>query len=482
MSNNNTARGLYKTIAKTKTHLVQSREIATTCVCPYLFKMSYPFGVSEGERDYLAANTVHDVMSIALPTTILDNWQEGVKKFEWISIAEKIEKDSEDIVEKAISNAQEKIKTEEKTIPSKNFNLEGFRADVEYRFHGLLVGIAKRLMTHYERPKRALTEVTISNVNQHHEGRLDAALEFYQREYGVIDWKTNNMNQASTGGKDRWQLISNILLANYRYSGNENNWNRFRFGSVIYHQKAYLPDLPIQQDWIDKVKNDRQFAYEVLCGGRPHTQKPQFCPICDKGGESSSECQFYRKDSRLAYEGKLPAEYVRIRGQLIKRRYLVLDERAETHKHKFVIQTMINNFGEKTALEELESTSIIYGDFKLDSIEGNSVILTRNASSHNTAAITFLEPRKVVRIIGIEKEDSIPLLASVSEKGFVKEVYDSKLVIDLDGSIAAERAKQQLSNLPLTIIPDEINLTRRVLEPMHRFHKLAADVMLPPEL
>jgi hypothetical protein len=482
LSNNNTARGLYKTIAKTKTHLVQSREIATTCVCPYLFKMSYPFGVSEGERDYLAANTVHDVMSIALPTTILDNWQEGVKKFEWISIAEKIEKDSEDIVEKAISNAQEKIKTEEKAIPSKNFNLEGFRADVEYRFHGLLVGIAKRLMTHYERPKRALTEVTISNVNQHHEGRLDAALEFYQREYGVIDWKTNNMNQASTGGKDRWQLISNILLANYRYSGNENNWNRFRFGSVIYHQKAYLPDLPIQQDWIDKVKNDRQFAYEVLCGGRPHTQKPQFCPICDKGGESSSECQFYRKDSRLAYEGKLPAEYVRIRGQLIKRRYLVLDERAETHKHKFVIQTMINNFGEKTALEELESTSIIYGDFKLDSIEGNSVILTRNASSHNPAAITFLEPRKVVRIIGIEKEDSIPLLASVSEKGFVKEVYDSKLVIDLDGSIAAERAKQQLSNLPLTIIPDEINLTRRVLEPMHRFHKLAADVMLPPEL
>jgi hypothetical protein len=334
-------------------------------------------------------------------------------------------------------------------------------------------------MAHYEKPKRALTEVTISNVNEHHEGRLDAALEFYQRQYGVLDWKTNNMNQASTGGKDRWQLISNILLANYRYSGDENNWDRFRFGAVIYHQKAYLPDLPIQQDWIDKVKNDRQFAYEVLCGGRPNAQKPQFCPICDKGGESSSECQFYRKDSRLAYEGKLPPEYARIRGQLIKRRYLVLDERAETHKHKFVIQTMINNFGEKTALEELENTCIIYGNYRLDSVEGNSVILTRNNSNYDTAAITFLEPRKVVRIIG--REDDIPLLGSVSEKGFVKEVNDSKLVIDLDGRIAAERAKQQLSNLPLIIIPDEINLTRRVLEPMHRFYKLAANVMLPLE-
>jgi len=443
--------------------------------------MSYPFGVSEGERDYLAANTVHDIMSIVLPTTILESWKEGAKKFEWVNVAEKIEKDSQDIVEKAVSNAQEKIKTEEKAVSSKNFNLEGFHADVEYRFHGLLVGIAKRLMTHYERPKRALTEVTISNVNKHHEGRLDAALEFDQREYGVLDWKTNNMNQASTGGKDRWQLISNILLANYRYSGDENNWDRFSFGAVVYHQKAYLPDLPIQQDWIDKVKNDRQFAYEVLCGGRPYTQKPQFCPICDRGGESSSECQFYRKDSRLANEGKLPLEYARIRGQLIKRRYLVLDERAETHKHKFVIQTMINNFGEKIALEELENTSIIYGNYKLDSVEGNSVILTRNNSNHDTAsAITFLEPRKVVRIIGREEQD-IPLLASISEKGFVKEVDTSKLVIDL-GSITAERAKQQLSRLPLTIIPDEINLTRRVLEPMHRFHKLAADVMLPPEL
>ena len=89
-------------------------------------------------------------------------------------------------------------------------------------------------MTHYERP-RALTEVTISNVNKHHEGRLDA-LEFDQREYGVLDWKTNNMNQASTGGKDRWQLISNILLANYRYSDDENNWDKFRFGAVVYHQ------------------------------------------------------------------------------------------------------------------------------------------------------------------------------------------------------------------------------------------------------
>jgi hypothetical protein len=37
---------------------------------------SYPFDVVGGERYYLIANTVHDVISITSPTTILDNWQQ----------------------------------------------------------------------------------------------------------------------------------------------------------------------------------------------------------------------------------------------------------------------------------------------------------------------------------------------------------------------------------------------------------------------
>ena len=92
-------------------------------------------------------------------------------------------------------------------------------------------------------------------------------------------------------------------------------------------------------------------------------------------------------------------------------------------------------------------------------------------------SVTLLEPRKIVRIIG--KEDGgIPLLACINEKGFVKEVDDTKIVIDYETNTIAQRAKIQLSNLPIVIIPDEINLTRRVLEPKHRFHRLAADIML----
>ena len=204
--NNLTVRELYKTMSKTKTHLVQSNEIATTCVCPYLFKMSYPFGVSGGERDYLAANATHDIMSLALPTTVLDNWQQGVKKHEWENIARRIEKASESIIQKVIENTKQKLKIEEKASISQGIDTNGFEYDVIYRFYGLLVGIVKRIMKNYEQPRRAITEVTISNVNTHHEGRLDAVLEFGNGQYAVIDWKTNNMNQANSSGKDRWQL------------------------------------------------------------------------------------------------------------------------------------------------------------------------------------------------------------------------------------------------------------------------------------
>jgi hypothetical protein len=293
-------RDLYKTMARTKTHLVQSKEIANTCVCPYLFKMSYPFGVAGGERDYLIANTVHDIISLASPTTILDNWQQAKTRTDFERIAKSIDKDSDSIVEKAIANAKEKGRMEGKTPI-----LETFDYEVQDRFHGLLIGLAKRIMKKYEQqPKRAVTEITITNVKQVQEGRIDAIFEFYDGRYGLVDWKTNDITKTPSGsGIDRWQLIANFLLANYRYTGDENNWSKCLFGSVIFYEGAYVPRFPLSEDWIDKVKNDRKFAYEILCGGRPHAQKPAFCPVCDRAGESSFDCKFYREDSKLALQG-----------------------------------------------------------------------------------------------------------------------------------------------------------------------------------
>jgi hypothetical protein len=47
-------------------------------------------------------------------------------------------------------------------------------------------------------------------------------------------------------------------------------------------------------------------------------------------------------------------------------------------------------------------------------------------------------------------------LACVNEKGFVSEVDDTKLVVDLYGRVVAERAYEQLSNLSVIIIPDAL--------------------------
>jgi hypothetical protein len=465
-------RELYKTMSKTKSHLVQSREIATTCVCPYLFKMCYPFGVPPGEQDYLIANTVHDIMSLAMPTTVLDNWQQDPTNFE--NIARTIDRDSAAIVETALEDAKEIANREGKRIP------EYFEYNVQDRFHDLLIGISKKLMKKNHKPKRAVTEITITNVKQFQEGRIDAILEFDNGCYGLVDWKTNDIDKFKGSGIDKWQLIANFLLANYRYTGDEDDWSKCLFGSVVYYENAYFPRMPLKRESIDKVKNDRKFAHDVLCGGTPYAQKPAFCPICDRDGESSSDCHFYREDSRMARQGTLPPNYDKIRRHLIKRRYLVLDERSETHKHKFVINSMIERLGESFALQELEKSDVVYSGYRLESINDNLVTLVRDIVN-NDSPVTFLEPSKVVRIIG--KEDSgIPLLASVNEKGFVKELTDTKLVVSLDRKILAERAKEQLHSLPILIIRDENNLTRRTLEPMHRFHRLAADLMLPQEV
>ena len=141
-----------------------------------------------------------------------------------------------------------------------------------------------------------------------------------------------------------------------------------------------------------------------------------------------------------------------------------------------MINTIIDRLEEDAALQELEKTGVIHTGYHVHSINANSVTLVKS----HYGLLTLLEPRKIVRMIDKE-EGGIPLLATVNEKAFVREVDDTKLAVDIDGNIIAERAQKQLSNLSIIIIPDEINLTRRVLEPMHRFHKLLVDIMLPPE-
>jgi hypothetical protein len=472
ISNNNSkggsslsARDLYKAVSQIQTHLVQSTEIAKTCLCPHLFKLDYPFGVTKAQRDYVVANTVHSILSLALPNTVTNNWRQGLCKNEYEHVVRRIENDSERIVSDVLAEKSNWIRRENRDSPP------NFENEVRDRFHGLLAGFSKRIMRKYSPPRRALTEITITNTRNFHEGRPDVILE-YDHGFVVIDWKAYDLSRVGSNGYEKWQLLANLLLANYRYTGSEDNWSRCLFGSVVYYAGTYIPRFPIPQSVIDKLKSDRQFDHETLCGRSPHVTKPAFCPVCDTGAEGCSDCRFYREDTALAYQGRFPENYRKVRGQVLATRYRIMEQKAETHRHKFVLDILIDKLGEEAALQELVRIGMVHCDYFFCSLDGTVAKFKKNGGK------TFLRPRKEVRIIG--REDGKPFLACASIQGAVKEVRSAEMLIDLRDLTSAYRARDQVFNYPLVIIPDAINLTRRMLEPLHKFHRLAADMMLPP--
>jgi len=455
-------------------------------------------------------------MSLILKDIILEKWEYKSKDFEYIS--QSIQKEAREIVGHISTYKKEWAKGEGREIPN------NFDDDVNDRIHGLLIGFAKRIMYKFERPKRALSEITITNIKNYHEGRIDAILEFENGQYGAIDWKAYNLDPVNGSGSEKWQLVANLMLLNYRYTGFEDNWSKCLFGSIVYYSNAYIPRFPIKEDTINKVKEGRNFSHEILCGRSPPAKKPQFCPVCDTGSSlpACTDCQFYRQDSKLANSGKIPPNYEQIRKTLFRKRYMVLEERAETHRQKFVIGIMLDKMGELAAIAELEKAGIVHTGYRLEMTEKTAAakakaetnINSNNSIHQNQTCITlirddfrvFLQPRKQVRLI--VKEKGIPLLACTSTSGGIKEIDGKRLTVDFRTRTLAKRAINILSNdnasknngnkidkdgknnskdntdyleNEIIIIPDEINLTKRLLEPLHKFHKLAADILVPVE-
>jgi hypothetical protein len=144
------------------------------------------------------------------------------------------------------------------------------------------------------------------------------------------------------------------------------------------------------------------------------------------------------------------------------------------YRHKFVISQLTEKYGEVLALKKLEEAKIIHCNYKFEKIDGTKIVLTKDSNDF------YLEPRDIVRLI--HKEDNIPLLACISESGSISEINCNILIVDLRQEIVAERVKMQLfdnSENRLVIIPDEINLTRRMLNPLHKLHRLASDIIIP---
>ena len=451
-------RKTYDYLRKCQTHLVQSSEIATACVCQNLFKLDYPFGATRSDRDYLVANTVHDIMSLCLGGPILENWDNGLETYE--QIAEKIVDESSEIITTVIGDTIDRASRENRFVQD------------DFIYKGRILGMSRRMIKKYERPSRVLTEVTITNVNNHHEGRVDALLEF-PNGYGLLDWKSYDLGK-DISGREKWQLIANTLLTNFRYRNNEDDWTWYNFSCIVHNSGVYFPKTETIRDQVERIKTSRHFAHMVLCGERMLVKRPKFCPVCDKGLEGSKECMFYQRDARLAYEGKLPAQYEKMTKQFFAKRYAILKERAETHLHKHVISLIINKLGEEEALRRLERIGIVSRGYSFDFDTDETVIFSKSGDD------IPLEPRRIVRIIGLEENKA--LLCCISEQASVMGVKSNKITLGFRSKIAVERAKRQLFYLPIILLRDELNLTRSMLRPIHQFHKLAADMLLPPGL
>jgi hypothetical protein len=145
---------------------------------------------------------------------------------------------------------------------------------------------------------------------------------------------------------------------------------------------------------------------------------------------------------------------------------------------------MIQQFGEEDALNLLEHAKIIHRNYSFDKIEvsANRDSLVYLTKKDKTDKEFYVESRKIVRII--RKETNIPLLACVSKSGSIYNVEPDILVVDFRKYTTLQHAKEQLfygdpNNYELIVIPDEINLTRRMLNPLHMLHRLAADKIIP---
>lgn len=457
-------RNTYDFLRKSQTHLVQSSEIATACVCQNLFKLDYPFGAIRSDKDYLVANTVHDIMSLCVSGPILENWHSELENCE--QLTEKIVNESSETVNAIINDTLDSAHRENKIVQ------DDFVLQVNDIYHGLILGMTRRLMKKYERPSRVLTEVTITNIKDHHEGRIDAILE-YPGGYGLLDWNSYDLSN-TISGREKWPLIANTLLANFRYQQNEDDWARHNFSCIVHNSGVYFPKTDTIRREVERIKTNRQFAHMVLCGQRVRVQRPKFCPVCDKGLEGSKECLFYQRDARLAYEGKLPAQYEKMTKQFFAKRYAILKERAETHLHKHVASLLIIKHGEEEALRRLEKIGVRSRGYTYDFDIDERVIFSR--ADNNIP----LEPRRIVRIIGMEPGKS--LLSCINEQASVMEVRSNKITLSFRSKIAVRRAKRQLFHLPIIFLRDELNLTRSMLRPIHQFHKLAAEIFIPREL
>lgn len=451
-------RALYKSAKLLQTHIAYTTAIATAAICKYRFRLRYVLGAGVTEEGLSAIGlAVHEVLSLGMPGPILDVWKNNTgRKLAPNQLLELLDP----IKQKVLDYHRKWYQSRDLRFPP------NFEVDLNHTLLDLLASFVNGIMTKQAPPRRVLTEIVVTNVEKQHEGRLDALLENDDGTYLIIDWKTSP-EPAHSHGYNHMQALGNALLANYRYHGEEDDFTGCQV-AVVHCDGVFRPRIPPTPAAIERIKEARGYVLECLTGRAPRAQMPYWaqCMACP----DQRNCEFYRHDTMLDREGVLPEHYSAIRKSLFRRRTVVLEERANIHVDKFVIDYVLRQAGEH-GLIALEETGIVESGYRLKDVKNELLILQRSDGTR------VFEKRNIVRAIGIEP--NIPLFACINTKGDIHELNSSSVVIRVRSSVAASRAFEQLKDLPILLVRDNIDLTARELESLHFFNVFAARKMIP---
>ena len=170
-------------------------------------------------------------------------------------------------------------------------------------------------------PNHIVSEITITNPITRHEGRVDTIFE-YPHYVETVEWKT--YADGGVSPYDRYQTISNGMLANYRYGRAEDDFTG-NVLTIITPRKAHNP-RPTELA-LDAIRRARTIL-QVLNGERIRATLPHriVCGLCSY----ASSCAFYMGDTTNSDHKRL----------LWNRRFRILKKREGTHVNKFLVQRL----------------------------------------------------------------------------------------------------------------------------------------------
>src|SRR5438552_13356629 len=271
------------------THLAMSSWISVAGQCGWKFRLNMVFGVpGTGTMGSAAGHFVHNVLARA-GDEIESSWRAGGTQSQIASnLSRRIAPLRNELLQEWTRDLQDRYD---------RVNLEAQELVANSRLTDSLDGLAQ-FMVKYPPPGMILTELALTNVQTHHEGRLDALFEWDDR-WTTVDFKTYSDEAPRSHGYDHLQIVANGMLANYRYGRDEIDFSSNEL-LVIYTGGIYLP-RPTELV-IGKVLAARAYVLQCLRPSQGPTFPGQACYTCQR----PDACNYYREIESRHRSGQLP--------------------------------------------------------------------------------------------------------------------------------------------------------------------------------